>query len=230
MEPNPPIMCAVPEPAESSSLEGVRACEAELIRRICAGEKELYYELVQPYQRAVYLVALSVMRNEADAEDVAQDALLKALRALSSFRGEARFSTWLERIALNEGRLRLRRGRLEKTESLDGGSENEEEDYLPRDFGDWREIPSEALEQKEVREVLARAIARLDHKYREVVVLRDLRHLNIVETSEALGITAAAVKTRLLRARLQLRDMVAPLLRGSSLFSRNWFTKGRNPW
>ena len=223
-------MCAVPEPAESSSHEGLREREAELIRRICAGEKELYYELVQPYQRSVYLVALSVMRNEADAEDVAQDALLKALRALSSFRGEARFSTWLERIALNEGRLRLRRGRLEKTEPLDGGSENEEEDYLPRDFGDWREIPSEALEQKEVREVLARAITQLDDKYREVVVLRDLRHLSVAETAVALEITQAAVKTRLLRARLQLRDMVAPLLRGSSLFSRNPFKKGRKPW
>jgi len=208
----------------------VRAREAGLIRRICAGEKELYYELVQPYQRAVFLVALSVMRNEADAEDVAQDALLKALRALSSFRGEARFSTWLERIALNEGRLRLRRGRLEKTEPLDGGGENQEEDYLPRDFGDWREIPSEALEREEVKEVLARAIAQLDHKYREVVVLRDLRRLSVAETAEALEITQAAVKTRLLRARLQLRDTVAPLLRGSSLFSRNPFKKGRKPW
>jgi RNA polymerase sigma-70 factor, ECF subfamily len=230
MESKTPIMSAGPGPAESSGQEGLRARESELIRRICAGEKELYYDLVQPYQRAVYLVALSIMRNEADAEDVAQDAILKALRALPSFRDEARFSTWLERIALNEGRLRLRRGRLEKTEPLDGGAENEEEDYLPRDFGDWREIPSEALERKEVREVVARAIAQLDRKYREVVVLRDLRHLNIVETSEALGITPAAVKTRLLRARLQLRDIVAPLLRGSSLFSRNWFKKGRNPW
>jgi RNA polymerase sigma-70 factor (ECF subfamily) len=227
---NAPIMSAVPEPAHSSSQQGLRQREAELIRRICAGEKELYYQLIQPYQRAVFLVAFSVMRNEADAEDVAQDALLKGLRALPSFRDEAKFSTWLERIALNEGRLRLRRGRLEKTEPLDGGIDSDDEDYLPRDFGDWREVPSEALERQEVREVLARALTRLDHKYREVVVMRDVRQLNIAETAEALGITQGAVKTRLLRARLQLRDMVAPLLRGSSLFSRNPFKKGRKPW
>ncbi len=221
---------AEPELRQPSGDVDRQATEADLIRRICVGEKELYYELIRPYQHSVYLVALSVVRDEADAEDVAQDAFLKALRALPTFRGEARFSTWIERIALNEGRQRLRRARLEKLESLDGHFENEDEDYLPRDFGDWREIPSEVLERKEVQEILARAIARLPRPYREVLVLRDVRQLNIADTADALGLTAASVKSRLWRARLQLRDLIAPFQSSSSVLSRSLFRKGRKPW
>ena len=104
-----------------------------------------------------------------------------------------------------------------------------ETEYAPRDFADWREIPSEALERKEVRQRLAEALATLDHKYREVFMLRDMEHLNIQETAEALGITVASVKTRLLRARLMLRDLLAAGWE-QGWFSRLPFEKGTKPW
>ncbi len=203
--------------------------EADLIVRICAGENELYTELIRPYERSVFMAALAVTGNPTDAEDVAQEAFLKAFRALPTFRSEARFSTWLERIAVNEARLRLRRLRIEKSEPL---PEEEPEDggYAPVLLSDWREIPSEALEKKELREVLAGALMRLPEKYREIVTLRDIRHLSIAETAQVLGLTEGTVKTRLLRARLKLRDLLAPLQKDAAVTSRNPFRKGRKPW
>jgi RNA polymerase sigma-70 factor (ECF subfamily) len=106
---------------------------------------------------------------------------------------------------------------------------DEESEYAPRDFADWREIPSETLERKEVRQRLAKALGTLDRKYREVFVLRDMEHLNIQETAEALGISVASVKTRLLRARLMLRDLLAAGWE-QGWFSRLPFEKGNKPW
>lgn len=203
--------------------------EMALIRQICAGEKELYYELIKPYERSIYLAAFAIMRNPADAEEVAQDAFLKAFRALPAFRGEARFSTWLERIAVNEARMRLRRARLEKSEPIEA-EDPETGEYSPLLLSDWREIPSEALERKEVRQILVQALLLLPDKYREVITLRDIQSRSIVETAELLGLSVAAVKTRLLRARLKLRDLVAPLQKSAEVTSRNPFQKGRKPW
>lgn len=200
-----------------------------IIQRICEGEKELFYELIRPHQRSVFLATMAILHNDADAEDAAQEAFLKAFRALSSFRGESRFSTWLERIAANESRMRLRRRRTENIESLEEeGSETRT--YSPRMLTEWREIPSEALEVKEVREVLHRAISQLPARYREIVLLRDVQNRSITDTAAILSLTPAAVKTRLLRARLRLRDVVAPLLKNSMVSSRDLFQKGRNPW
>lgn len=215
--------------AASSRHMDRQAHESELIQRICAGEKHLYYELIQPYERSVFLAAMAIVRNEADAEDVAQETFLKALRALSGFRAEARFSTWLESIAINEARLRLRRARRENLESIDE-DENEDQIYTPLPLSDWRELPSEILERKEVREILRRALAQLPRIYREVIELRDVQQINIAQTAEILGLTAATVKTRLLRARLQVRDLIAPFLQNSNVISPNPFKKGRNPW
>jgi RNA polymerase sigma-70 factor, ECF subfamily len=203
--------------------------ESELIRRICSGEKELYYELIQPYERSIFLAALAITRNEADAEDVAQDAFLNAFRALPGFRGEARFSTWLERIAVNEARMRMRRARIANVQPLED-EESEDGPYIPMVLSDWRELPSEILERKEVREILRRALLQLPEKYRQVIELRDIQHKNIAETAELLGLTAGAVKTRLLRARLQLRDLIVPYQQTSAATSANPFKKGRNPW
>jgi RNA polymerase sigma-70 factor (ECF subfamily) len=125
--------------------------------------------------------------------------------------------------------MRLRRRRTENIEPLEE-EDSETRTYSPRMLTDWREIPSEALEAKEVREILARAILQLPEKYREIVLLRDIQNRSIIETAALLGLTAAAVKTRLLRARLQLRDFLAPLLKNSVVSSRNFFRKGRNPW
>jgi RNA polymerase sigma-70 factor, ECF subfamily len=206
--------------------------EQDLILRVQRGERELFYELVRPYERRVYAAALAILRNEHDAEDAAQDAMLKAFANIRQFRAEARFSTWLIQITVNEALMRQRRERIVPMEGLenrrDTGRDNENE-YAPRDFADWREIPSEALERKEVRQRLAEALAALDRKYREVFVLRDMEHLNIQETAEALGITVASVKTRLLRARLMLRDLLAAGWE-QGWFSRLPFEKGAKPW
>ncbi len=186
--------------------------EARLIERICQGERELFYDLIQPYERAVYLVAYSVVKNEADAEDVAQEAILKAFRALGDYRGEARFQHWLVKIAFNEARMRYRKRVAERSESLDDERETDSGDYVPLQIADWRELPSDVLERKEVREEILRAVERLPEKYREVLVLRDLQETSILETARILDLTETTVKVRLFRARLQLRDMLVERL------------------
>lgn len=202
--------------------------EQELVAQVQRGHNDLFYELVRPYERRVYAAALAILRNEADAEDVAQEAMLKALANIRQFRAEARFSTWLIQITVNEALMRRRRERNAIMEGIDD-HRDEEGEYTPRDFADWREIPSEALERKEVRQKLAQALATLDRKYREVFVLRDMEQLNIQETAEALGISIASVKTRLLRARLMLRDLLAAGWE-QGWFSRLPFEKGTKPW
>ena len=202
--------------------------EQDLIAQVQRGHHELFYELVRPYERRVYAAAMAILRNETDAEDVAQEAMLKALANIRQFRAEARFSTWLIQITVNEALMRRRRERTAMTEGLDD-QRDEDGGYTPRDFADWREIPSEALERKEVRQKLAQALASLDLKYREVFLLRDMEQLNIQETAEALGISVASVKTRLLRARLMLRDLLAAGWE-HGWFSRLPFEKGTKPW
>lgn len=182
--------------------------EARLIERICQGERELFYELVQPYERAVYVVAYSVLKNEADAEDVSQEAILKAFRSLADYRGEARFQHWLVKIAFNEARMRYRKRTAERSESLDEERETDSGDYVPLQIADWRELPSDVLERKEVREEILKAVDRLSEKYRQVLVLRDIQEMSIVDTARILDLTETTVKVRLFRARLQLRDML----------------------
>lgn len=154
---------------------------------------------------------------------------MKAFRALPSFRFESRFSTWLERIAINEGRMRLRRRRSHRHEPLNE-DESESEEYVPLLLSDWREIPSESLERKEVHEMLERAVLELPDSYRQVLILRDIEELSIAETAEMLGLTVSTVKTRLLRARLKLRDLIASRQVSTAVTSRNPFQKGRKPW
>jgi RNA polymerase sigma-70 factor, ECF subfamily len=201
--------------------------EAELIRRVKSGEHDLFYELIQPYEGRVFATAMAILRNEADAEDIAQDSILKAFRHISQFRGEAKFSTWLLQITINEARMRKRRMTIRAMESINEA--DEEGDYRPREFADWREIPSESLERKEVRNALMVALNTLEEKYRSVFVMRDIQHLSIEETSKVLDITQASVKTRLLRARLMLRDLLSPGLNGHWT-SKLAFAKGVKPW
>src|SRR5882724_7579491 len=189
--------------------------EADLIARIKAGDRSLFYDLIQPYQRTVYAAAYSVLGNPTDAEDAAQEAFLKALTHIGQFRSEAKFSTWLVQITLNEARLRLRKERKGLYSSIDEGGQDDDGEYFPIDYADWREIPSETLQRKELKEALQRALATLKPIYREVLVLRDIEHLSITETAAALNITEASVKTRLLRARLMMRDSLAPGFDGS---------------
>jgi len=193
---------------------GLRANEAELIQSVCAGDQEAFYELVRPYERMVYVTAISIVKNPADAEEVAQEAVLKAFSKLASFRAESKFSTWLVQITYNEAKMKLRKARPHLYESIDEKRQTEEGDYWPRDFADWRPIPSELLEKDDVRRALENALNSLSPLFREVVTLRDIQNLTIRETSTILGISEAAVKTRLHRARLLLRDSLAPGIDG----------------
>src|SRR5438876_11707496 len=185
-------------PEKLTSLENParQSNEETLIRRIRDGEHDLFYELVRPYERRVYSAAFSILRNEADAEDVAQEAVLKAFKNIRQFRAESRFSTWLIQITVNEARMRRRKEHVHILEPIAGRDEDEQGSYTPRDFADWREIPSETLERKEIREKLTEALAKLGEIYRDVFVLRDMHHLSIEETSQALGIPTASLKTR----------------------------------
>ena len=186
--------------------------EAEMISRIVAGERELFYDLIKPYERAVFITAYSVLRCEADAEEIAQEAVLKAYKALSRFRGDSKFSTWLIRITLNEALMRRRRSRPGSDVPLQEFIDEADGDFTPAVLTDWREIPSEALDRKELRDILQRAISELPQNYREVLILRDVREMNIAETAQLLGVSEGLVKTRLFRARLMMQKIVAPQL------------------
>lgn len=196
--------------------------EAQIIASILAGNTHEFHELIRPYERRVYSMALSLLHNEADAEDVAQEAFLKAFRNLGNFRGDAKFSTWLISIALNEARSRLRSRKNAKMESLDESPE-EGGSVSPALLRDWREIPSEALERQEVRQLLQQAVADLPLIYREVFLLRDVEELSVNESAEALGISIASVKVRLHRARLMMQKKLVPQLKKVAP-KRRWFS------
>lgn len=207
------------EPAQADALKNSRAfdghkssaeaAEGDLIDRILSGHKELFMDLVHPHQRTLYAMAFSLLANKEDAEDVTQDTLLKALARLHQFRRESAFGTWLIQIAINEARMRNRRQWHVPMVSLTRSGDDDKE-YVPADFEDWREIPSTVLERAEVREALTKALGSLQQHYREAFVLRDIHDLSISETSAVLGISPGAVKTRLRRARLMLREILAP--------------------
>ncbi|MGA7078391.1 MAG: sigma-70 family RNA polymerase sigma factor [Terriglobales bacterium] len=218
----------MPEEVSSRESPAKPFHEEMLIQRIRNGEHELFYDLIQPYERRVYATAFAILRNEADAEDVAQEAVLKAFKHIRQFRAEARFSTWLTQITINEAHMWRRKQHANVMEPI-VDRKDEEGNYTPRDFADWREIPLETLERKEVRQKLGEALASLGEKYREIFVLRDMQHLSIEETAKILGISTASVKTRLLRARLMLRDLLAPGL-GGNWSSKLSFDKGTKPW
>jgi RNA polymerase sigma-70 factor (ECF subfamily) len=192
-----------------------------MIASILGGDTEKYHDLIRPYEHSVYRMALSFMKNESDAEDVAQEAFISAFRNLAAFRGQAKFSTWLISITLNQARGRLRRQSLVRMESLDQTPE-EGGHVSPALLRDWREVPSEALERKEIREMLRQAIEGLAPIYREVVLLRDVEELSVEETATALAISAASVKTRLHRARIMLQRELAPQLKNANP-KRRWF-------
>ena len=196
--------------------------EAQIIASILAGNTHEFHDLIRPYERGVYVMALSLLQNEADAEDAAQEAFLKAFRNLASFRGEAKFSTWLISIALNEARSRLRSQKNVKIESLDESPDGQDH-VSPALLRDWREIPSEALERKEIRLLLQHAVADLPSIYREVFLLRDVEELSVNESAEVLGITVASVKVRLHRARIMLQKKLVPQLKRFNP-RRRWFS------
>jgi RNA polymerase sigma-70 factor (ECF subfamily) len=204
--------------------------ETTLIRRICSGEKNLFYELIRPYEDGVYLTAFAILRNQVDAEDAAQEALLKAFTHLEQLRSDDKFKSWLTLIVINEARMRKRKDHQYLYESIDGAAAmNDDGEFMPRQFADWRDLPSEVFDRQEIRTAVQRALDRLPPKYRETFLLRDIQHLSVAETAKILDLSVPAVKTQLHRARLQMREQLAPV------FQKRWserlpFLKGRKPW
>lgn len=192
--------------------EQIETDEAALIAAILAGDSRLFHDLIRPHERRVFMIALAMLKSEEDAEDAAQEAFLKAFRNLSRFRSESKFGTWLISIAINEARGRLRRQAIVRMESLDDTGEDGS-GVSPALLRDWREIPSQALERKEIRAMLHEAVVNLPDIYRQVLFLRDMEELSIAETAETLSISASSVKVRLHRARILLQKHLSPLLK-----------------
>jgi RNA polymerase sigma-70 factor (ECF subfamily) len=181
--------------------------ETVQIRLSLEGDLQAFSDLVRPYRPMFYKKALSILRNEADAEDVTQTALLKAFKKLSQFRLDSQFRTWMTSIVINEALMCLRTSRRAKEESLN--REEREERSATIDIADPRENPPHILERKELRAAILKAASDLPSIQRRVFILRDLRLLSISDTARMLGITETCVKTRLRRARLQLQQVLA---------------------
>ena len=193
----------------AGSKSGAGQDEKSLLQRIQNGESELFSDLVRDCHRAVFTAAFSILRNATDAEEVCQEAIAKAWAALGGFRMQSKFSTWLVQITMNEARMRLRKEKNRHFRSLDESVETGKGIYVPEQLIEWRRIPSRELERKRMREALVRAFESLPEKYREIFVLRDVQGLSIAQSAKLVGVTEATVKTRLLRARLRLRDLLA---------------------
>jgi len=197
--------------------------EADCIRRILAGEKQLFHDLIRPCERSIYFLLYSLLKNEADAEDVAQETVIKVYQNLDKFRGDSQFRTWVLSIARNEGLGRLRKISNRREDSLDAETDEQTGDYTPAILTSWREIPAEVLEQKELGNLLRKAIEGLPEIYRNVVLLRDIEEMDIRESAAVLGISEASVKVRLHRARELLQRNLAPQLKGFAPAKRRWF-------
>jgi RNA polymerase sigma-70 factor (ECF subfamily) len=188
--------------------------EAECIRRILGGERQLFHELIRPCERAIYFLLFSILRNETEAEDAAQDTAIKVYLNLKNFRGDSQFRTWVLSIARNEGLGRLRKAGSRREDSLEADTDEQTGDYTPALLTSWREIPSQALERQELGAILRKAIDGLPEIYRNVMLLRDIEEMDVRETATALGISEGAVKVRLHRARALLQRELAPKLEG----------------
>ncbi len=179
--------------------------EAALVARAKAGDVGAFSELVQRYDRRVFRMAKQITQNDDDAEDVLQETFLKAYTHLDDFQGNSKFYTWLVRIAVNEALMKLRKRRSDRTVPLDEPIDTGE-DEVAREIAVWDQNPEDSYSREELARILDEAIQTLKPAYRTVFVLRDIEELSIEETAETLGLSISAVKSRLLRARLQLRD------------------------
>ncbi len=180
--------------------------EEALVAEAQGGSHEAFTALVKQYDRYIYRLALNITRNPEDAKDALQESLLKAYANLNRFEGKSRFYTWLVRIAINESLMRLRKSRGRGEVSLDEEPEADDGSLMPREIEDWGPSPEERYSQTELREILSKAIEGLALPYRVVFLLRDVEGLSTDETAQALGLSVPAAKSRLLRARLQLRE------------------------
>ena len=181
-----------------------REDEHLLVSAAKGGDVSAFEELVNRYERKIFRLTMNITRNREDAEDAMQDAFMKAYSHLDRFQEESRFYTWLVRIAANEALMRLRKRRPNQV-SLDEPIESED-NFIPQQIEDWGPSPEQRFAQTEMRDILRNVIEELTPDFRVVFVLRDVEGLSTEDTAEAVGISEAAVKSRLLRARLKLRQ------------------------
>jgi len=187
------------------------------------GDGAAWESLVSTQQEAVFRLAYLLLGDAQEAEDVAQETAIKVYQNLGKFRGDSQFRTWVLSIARNEGLGRLRKISNRREDSLDAETDEQTGDYTPAILTSWREIPAEALEQKELGNVLRKAIEGLPEIYRNVVLLRDIEEMDIRESAAVLKISEASVKVRLHRARALLQRELAPQLKGFAPAKRRWF-------
>jgi RNA polymerase sigma-70 factor, ECF subfamily len=190
--------------------------DVALVEKVRGGDVSAYDALVRKYERQVFRIAQHITQNREDAEDVMQDAFLKAYQKIDQFQGNSRFSTWLVRIAVNESLMRLRKRRTGKMVSIDEDIATEE-GSVPRDLADWARNPEQNYNQAELAEILRKTIQGLPEGFRIVFVLRDVEGLSTEETAETLGLSVPAVKSRLLRGRLQLRERLSRYFHGKNV-------------
>jgi RNA polymerase sigma-70 factor, ECF subfamily len=189
--------------------------DAELVRRAQAGELEAFEALTSRHEQRVFALAMRMLHQEQDAEDVTQQTFLSVLEHLAGFRGESSFSTWVLRIASHAALKIIRKRKGLNTVSLDEATDPSDNFHSiphPEFIADWRQSPERLVHQNEVRHLLDAALERLEEKHRLVFLLRDVEGLSVRETAGALGLSEANVKVRLLRARLQLREDLTRVL------------------
>jgi RNA polymerase sigma-70 factor (ECF subfamily) len=194
--------------------------ETDLVERARSGDQQAFATLVTQYERKIYRLALNITRNEEDAEDVLQEAFFKAYEHLDRFEGQSKFYTWLVRIAVNEALMKLRKRKGDRTVSLDEPVETGEE-TVQREIAVWEDNPEQRYSREEMQGILDEAVQTLKPDFRTVFMLRDIEELSTEETAETLGISIPAVKSRLLRARLALREKLTRQFRrkGEDVFA-----------
>jgi len=194
--------------------------EGALVARAKAGDDGAFSELVEHYERRIFRLAKHITQSDEDAEDVLQESFLKAYEKLDTFQGNSKFYTWLVRIAVNEALMKLRKRKSDKTVSLDEQLDTGE-DTVAREVAVWDDTPEQRYSQEELKGILDQAVEGLEPIYKVVFQLRDVDELSTEETAEALGISIPAVKSRLLRARLQLREKLTKFFqrKGDDVFA-----------
>jgi RNA polymerase sigma-70 factor (ECF subfamily) len=179
--------------------------ESVLVAQAKEGDTRAFGELVRRYEGKIFRLAQHVTQNREDAEDVLQETFMKSYEHLDQFKGDSKFYTWIVRIAVNQALMKLRRRKTDKSVSLDEQIDTGE-DTVVREIAAWGEDPEERFSREELGDILDTAVQSLEPPYRSVFVLRDIEEMSTEETAEALGLSVPAVKSRLLRARLQLRE------------------------
>jgi len=194
--------------------------ESQLLAKAREGDANAFSDLVTRYSRKIYRLAKHITQNDEDAEDVLQETFLKAYGHLADFQGQSKFYTWIVRIAVNESLMKLRKRKSDRTVPLDEPLDTGE-DTVVREIAVWDDNPEHQYSREELGRILDEAVESLRPAFRTVFVLRDIEELSTEETAEALGISVPAVKSRLLRARLQLRERLTRFFRrkGDDVFA-----------